>query len=701
MRSIVGINVSKLALGIFVATLAVQPALARQASPTAQVAEQAAAMKVLMQQRQALPPLFRKAYARYPSVPAGTLEAIAYVQTGWRNVQPEEKSASERHMPAAYGVMGLYHGEGFADQVTQGARLTGQGVDTVMRNPEANILAAAALLDQAMRQQGSPAAQREGAETWYAQLLQRYAGFGAGGGNIGAYARESFAYSVLDSMNRAVRENGIAVPGRVIELDRAFTANRLEVLRAPALTMDLDNDSVQPLLQGKNSAPRTVGASTDFSSAIWNPANSNNYNVGGNSTSAVILHTMEGSYASAISWFQNPSAQVSAHYLVRKSDGQVTQMVRETNQAWHARNHNYYTIGIEQEGYASDPGNWSSAMLNSTAAITRSACQRRGINCASAWRGPGYDTYHLVPDSVRVKGHGMLSTNTDRYDPGKYFPWNNFYNMINGGGGSAPPSSPAPSMYWVDTYANAPGYGSPTSTTQTGTLYQGTNYVYCKTWGRQIGSGSSFNHWWLKTDLDVGSSSQWVSAYYLSRWGNDEARDNDGYDLPRCEVLPYGKIGEKWYAIGGVRSVIGNPSLVEADSHVGGRFQQFANGIILWHSRTGAFTVGGKILDRFWATGDEARWGFPMMDEAAAKASPTSGQVGRYQYFEKGLFLWTPATDAHSVYGAILTYFENNGRETTFGYAKGEEQAYGSNGRMQVFEKKTFYWTPERGVWVQ
>ena len=74
-------------------------------------------------------------------------------------------------------------------------------------------------------------------------------------------------------------------------------------------------------------------------------------------------------------------------------------------------------------------------------------------------------------------------------------------------------------------------------------------------------------------------------AYYLSRWGSDEARDNDGYDLPRCEVLPYGKIGEKWYSIGGVRSVIGKPSLVEADSHGGGRFQQFANGCLLDTSR--------------------------------------------------------------------------------------------------------------------
>ena len=166
-------------------------------------------------------------------------------------------------------------------------------------------------------------------------------------------------------------------------------------------------------------------------------------------------------------------------------------------------------------------------------------------------------------------------------------------------------------------------------------------------------------------------------------------------------MLPYGKIGEKWYAMGGVRSTVGNPSLVEADSHVGGRFQQFASGIILWHSRTGAFAVRGKILDQFWASGYEARWGFPMMDEAAAKKSPTSGQVGQYQYFEKGLFLWTPATGARAVHGAILTHFENTGREARYGYPKGEEEAWGSNGRRQVFEKGTFYWNPQQGVFVQ
>jgi cell wall-associated NlpC family hydrolase len=98
-----------------------------------------------------------------------------------------------------------------------------------------------------------------------------------------------------------------------------------------------------------------------------------------------------------------------------------------------------------------------------------------------------------------------------------------------------PPAPPATGKYWVDTFANAPGYASPTSTTRTGTLNAGTNYVFCKVAGRTIrGSNGTFNHWWLRTDLDTGQRGQYVSAYYLSRWGNDVAKDNNGTVIRDC-----------------------------------------------------------------------------------------------------------------------------------------------------------------------
>ncbi|MGE0208449.1 MAG: N-acetylmuramoyl-L-alanine amidase [Lysobacteraceae bacterium] len=681
----------------------------RDASPATLEEARAKALEPLIAQRQQYPEMFKNAYARYPSLPAGSLEAIAHAQTGWRNVNPALEDPGHRHMPLAYGVMGLYQGDGFADQVAEGARLTGLSKAQVASDPQASIMAAAALLEQAFAQERKAGTKsKRGEEAMLAAALQRYAGFGEGDGNIQSYARESFAYVVLSGLAYGVQEQGVKIPRHALDMTKAFAPERLRLLQAPVLTMNHDRDSIAFDGAAPATAPKGVDetvaakATVDFSEAIWNAASGYNYSTSGNSASAVIMHTIEGSYAGAISWFKNASAQVSAHYVIRKSDGQITQMVREHHQAWHAAYHNHYTIGIEHDGYASAADNWSSAMVNASARLTRSICARRGVNCAAAWQGPGYSYWNVVPDSVRIKGHGMLTSNQNRYDPGQYFPWANFYTLINGGTAPPPPPAPGNVRYWVDTWANAPGYASSTSTAQTGTLYQGTSYVYCKTWGREVRSGTSFNRWWLKTDLDVGPGNQYVSAFYLSRWGNDEARDNDGYDLPRCEVLPYGKIGEKYYAMGGIRSVLGVPKLAEMASQLNGRFQEFNNGIILWHSRTGAFAIRGAILQHFWATNSETRWGFALMDEMNAAKSPVTAQQGRYQYFENGLFLWTPSTGAHAVYGAILTHFETTGREARYGYPKAEEQAWGTaGGRKQVFEKGTFYWTPQQGVFVQ
>ncbi|GLW63702.1 hypothetical protein Arub01_19460 [Actinomadura rubrobrunea] len=93
--------------------------------------------------------------------------------------------------------------------------------------------------------------------------------------------------------------------------------------------------------------------------------------------------------------------------------------------------------------------------------------------------------------------------------------------------------------YWVDTFANATGYRDAFMNDPQGVLYKGTNYVFCKVWGAEVRVGNQYNHWWLKTDLDevYPGKNGWgayVSAYYLSRWGNDEARDNNGVVIPDC-----------------------------------------------------------------------------------------------------------------------------------------------------------------------
>lgn len=69
----------------------------------------------------------------------------------------------------------------------------------------------------------------------------------------------------------------------------------------------------------------------------------------------LILHYTAGTtLAGAVSWFQNPRAQASAHLVIDR-DGSIVQMVPFNRRAWHAGKSrwgnldgmNHYSIGIE------------------------------------------------------------------------------------------------------------------------------------------------------------------------------------------------------------------------------------------------------------------------------------------------------------------------------------------------------------------
>ena len=96
----------------------------------------------------------------------------------------------------------------------------------------------------------------------------------------------------------------------------------------------------------------------------------------------VVIHDTEVSYDGTIAEFQNPLAYVSAHYVTRSSDGEVTQMVPTKNVAWHAGNWwvNTHSVGIENEGYALEGNEWfTDALYRSLARLTRYTADRYGI----------------------------------------------------------------------------------------------------------------------------------------------------------------------------------------------------------------------------------------------------------------------------------------------------------------------------------
>jgi len=91
----------------------------------------------------------------------------------------------------------------------------------------------------------------------------------------------------------------------------------------------------------------------NYPGAEWQPASTSNYQVASRAVGDIdhiVIHDTEGNFNGTVSWFQDPAAQVSAHYVVRSSDGHVVQMVAEKNIAWHDKCFNTNTVGIEHEG---------------------------------------------------------------------------------------------------------------------------------------------------------------------------------------------------------------------------------------------------------------------------------------------------------------------------------------------------------------
>jgi N-acetyl-anhydromuramyl-L-alanine amidase AmpD len=148
----------------------------------------------------------------------------------------------------------------------------------------------------------------------------------------------------------------------------------------------------------------------------WIPAARSNYDAGRTAgISAIVIHETDGSYISAINWFRNPRSRVSAHYIVRAWGGGITQVVAESDTAYHARTANPWSIGIETE-YAPRQAIWhTDAQYRSTALLTCAIARRYGIPI---------DRGHIV-------GHNELRDN-NHADPGPTWNWNYFMSLVRG-----------------------------------------------------------------------------------------------------------------------------------------------------------------------------------------------------------------------------------------------------------------------------
>ena len=135
----------------------------------------------------------------------------------------------------------------------------------------------------------------------------------------------------------------------------------------------------------------------------------------------VVIHITDGrsKNASAIAnYFRNPGdgRKVSAHYVVGQN-GEVIQMVRENDVAWHAKKANSDSIGIEHN--ANTRGmNPTEAQYCDSSALVRDICERNNIPM---------DRQHIV-------GHSEADPSTSHAGcPNDVWDWDYFMGMVQSG----------------------------------------------------------------------------------------------------------------------------------------------------------------------------------------------------------------------------------------------------------------------------
>lgn len=165
-------------------------------------------------------------------------------------------------------------------------------------------------------------------------------------------------------------------------------------------------------------------ARPDYGRARWYGAHTNGYSranrPGSNNINKIIIHITQGSWSSAINWFNDSRSQVSAHYVVRSSDGFIGQCVQEKDIPYHAGNWpvNQTSIGIEHEGYGSQSRWLTSSLYNSSARLSAHLS----------------DKYNIPVDRNHFLGHKQVSATAC---PGSHWDWDRYLRLVrsykNGG----------------------------------------------------------------------------------------------------------------------------------------------------------------------------------------------------------------------------------------------------------------------------
>jgi N-acetyl-anhydromuramyl-L-alanine amidase AmpD/photosystem II stability/assembly factor-like uncharacterized protein len=191
------------------------------------------------------------------------------------------------------------------------------------------------------------------------------------------------------------------------------------------------------LFVGSSSASRSPSSGADYPGASWVAASPANFQRAGRPFSSpitrIVIHTTEGPYASAIRLFAHPGPVASAAYVIRSRDGAITQMVHESDVAWHSGNRQYNatSIGIEHEAFVHNCAWYTDAMYKSSAQLVAHLAVKYGIPID---RGHIIGHYQ-VPDPYHLGGFGGFA---HHIDPGPCWNWPKYMGLVRADAGEIP-----------------------------------------------------------------------------------------------------------------------------------------------------------------------------------------------------------------------------------------------------------------------
>ena len=390
---------------------------------------------------------FQAVYANHPGIPQGILEAVAWTNTRMQHLNNQTASCSG--YPQAYGIMGL-HDDGLGYFIKNGekvALLSGVSITQQKNDPQMQVEAYATALENYL---GAMNSKFYGDEIAIALMQLSEI---PDSGLVNQLAREMQVYEILKFMCNPSQAQAFGFSSYNFDLETVFGTEHYDILSAKRIQLS------ETAITNENGTQFTINAnaSLQYGPAIWNPAPSCNYSSrNGVAVSAITLHTVQGTYAGAISWSQNCISNVSFHYVIRSSDGQVTQMVLEEDKGWHVGSENPYTIGYEHEGYVDNPVWYTDAMYNASADLSKDIINSGyGISGLRTYFGTSSVGVDVLGGCTKIKGHQHYPNQTHT-DPGIHWDWERYYQLIN----DTPTYTTynAPTGYLTDSGGNSANY---------------------------------------------------------------------------------------------------------------------------------------------------------------------------------------------------------------------------------------------------